>query len=94
MSRTRVYSDDTIAVISRFFAAIDALVAMKKIRGKATYCRIANINRLNFYSQSKDISKGYFQVSWLIPMVRDYNISSDWILLGKGDMFRKIPASK
>ncbi|MGK4223109.1 hypothetical protein [Parabacteroides distasonis] len=89
MSRTRVYSDDTIAVISRFFAAIDALVAMKKIRGKATYCRIANINRLNFDTQSKDYSRGYFQVSWVIPLIKDFNISSDWLLLGKGDMFKK-----
>lgn len=89
MSRTRVYTDDTIAIISRFFAAVDALVAMKKIKGKASYCRIADINRLNFDSQSKDYTKGYFQVSWLIPMVRDYNISSDWILLGKGEMFDK-----
>ncbi len=89
MSRTRVYSDDTIAVISRFFAAIDALVAMKKIRGKATYCRIANINRLNFDTQSKDYSRGFFQVSWVIPLIKDFNISSDWLLLGKGDMFKK-----
>lgn len=87
MSRTRVYSDDTIAVISRFFAAIDALVAMKKIQGKATYCRIAGINRLNFDTQSKDYNRGFFQVSWLVPMVRDFGISSDWLLLGKGKMF-------
>lgn len=89
MSRTRVYTDDTIAIISRFFAAIDALVAMKKIRGKATYCRIANINRLNFDTQSKDYSRGFFQVSWVIPLIKDFNISSDWLLLGKGDMFKK-----
>lgn len=89
MSRTRVYTDETIAVISRFFAAIDALIAMKKIRGKATYCRIANINRINFDTQSKDYSRGFFQVSWLIPLVKGFNVSSDWLLLGKGDMFRK-----
>lgn len=88
MSRTRVYSEDTIAIISRFFAAIDALIAMKKIRGKATYCRLYGIDRANFNAQKKDFSKGHFQVSWLVPLVKDFNISSDWILIGKGSMFK------
>lgn len=90
MSRTRVYTDDTIAIISRFFAAIDALIAMKKFRGKATYCRMYGIDRANFNAQKKDYNKGFFQVSWLVPLIKDFNISSDWILIGKGEMFRKV----
>lgn len=89
MSRARAYTTETIAVISRFFAAIATLIAMKKIRGKATYWRIANIDRLNFNAQSKDYNRGYFQVSWIITLIKDFNVSSDWLLLGKGDMFRK-----
>lgn len=89
MSRTRVYTDDTIAVISRFFAAVDALIAMKKFRGKASYCKLAEIDRANFNAQRKEYNRGFFQISWLIPLVRDFGVSSDWILLGKGDMFKK-----
>lgn len=89
MSKTRVYTDDTIAIISRFFAAVDALVAMKKIKGRATYCRLYGIDRANFNTQKKDLSKGFFQVSWVVPLVKDFNVSSDWILLGRGEMFRK-----
>lgn len=90
MSRTRVYTDDTIAIISRFFAAIDALIAMKKLKAKGTYCRLYGIDKSNFYAQKRDYNKGFFQVSWLVPLVKDFNISSDWILQGKGEMFRKL----
>lgn len=39
--------------------------------------------------RKKDYNKGFFQVSWLVPLVKDFNVSSDWILLEKGEMFRK-----
>ena len=58
MSRTRVYTDDTIAIISRFFAAIDALIAMKKLKAKGTYCRLYGIDKSNFYAQKRDYNKG------------------------------------
>lgn len=66
-----------------FFAAIDALIAMKKFRGKATYCRQYGIDRANFNAQKKDYCKGFFQVSWLVPLIKDFNVSSNWILVEK-----------
>lgn len=89
MSRTRVYTEDTIAIISRFFAAIDALIAMKKLKSMGTYCRLYGIDKSNFYAQKRDYNKGHFQVSWLVPLAKDFNVSSDWVLLGKGEMFKK-----
>lgn len=87
MSRTRAYTEESIAVTTRFFAVIDALVAMGKIRGNQTYCKRYGIDPGNFRAQKKDLNKGFFQVSWIIPLIRDFNVSSDWILLGKGKMF-------
>lgn len=89
MSKARVYTDDSLAIISRLFQTIDFLVSAKTIRGKATYCRLSNIDRRNFDAQYKDHTKGFFQVSWLLVLINDYNISAEWLLTGKGNMFKK-----
>lgn len=88
MSKTRVYSEDSIAIISRFFAAIDALRAMGKLKGKESYPRTYGIDPANFRAQKKDHNKGHFQVGWLVPLIKDFHISSDWLMLGYGEMFK------
>lgn len=74
-------------IIERFYCALDAIIAMKKIRGVNTYCRDNNIDRRNFIAQRKDLSRGWFQVSWMRQMVEDYGVSADWLLTGRGGMF-------
>lgn len=36
--------------MERFYCALDAIVAMKKIRGVNTYCRLYEIDRRNLIS--------------------------------------------
>lgn len=74
-------------IISRFYEALDAIIAQKKIRGVNTYCRLYEIDRRNLLAQRKDLERGWFQVSWLVPMVREYGVSSSWLLTGFGSMF-------
>lgn len=89
MSKPRAYTEETLEIIARFFQTIDFLISAKQIRGKATYCRNYNIDRRHFVAQSKNHFLGYFQTSWLLGLIKDYNISADWLLTGKGDMFKK-----
>lgn len=77
MSRPRSYTEETLAIIARFFQTIDFLISAKQIIGKATYCRLYNLDRRNFVVQSNNLSAGYFQVSWLLGLIKDYNISAD-----------------
>lgn len=74
-------------IIQRFYDALDAIIAMKKIRGVNTYCRLNDIDRRNFLAQKKDLDRGWFQVFWLQPMVREYGVSARWLLTGFGKMF-------
>lgn len=55
--------------MERFYSALDAIIAMKKIRGVNTYCRLNNIDRRNFIAQRKDLERGWFNylgyILWL-----------------------------
>lgn len=80
---------ETKQVIMRFYTALDTLKAMGKIRGINTYCTAYNIDRRNLYAQRKDLERSWFQVSWLCPMVKDFGVSSKWLLTGLGNMFNE-----
>jgi len=75
------------AIIGRFYQSLDSLIETKTIRGVNTYCRLYNIDRRNLLNQRKDMNRGWFQVSWLQPMVREYGISARWLLTGFGEMY-------
>jgi hypothetical protein len=77
-------------IISRFYSALDAIIAMGKIKGVATYCRYYSIDRRNFTAQRKDLNRGWFQVSWLQPMITDFGVNAEWLLTGRGRMFKNM----
>lgn len=76
-------------VIGRFFEAINALIESKVIRGKQTFTNRYGINRRNFGTLEKDLSRDIFQTSWLTYLVDDYDISPRWLLTGVGEMYEK-----
>ena len=87
MPARREYTDETKAIMLRFFEAVDMIIAQKKIRGIQTYCNLTGIDRRHYYGQKKEISRGWFQMSWMLPLIKEFNVSSDWLLLGKRGMF-------
>ena len=87
MPAKREYTDETKAIMRRFYEAVDMLISQKRIRGIQTYCKLVTIDRRHYYEQRKEISRGYFQMSWMLPLVKDFGVSSDWLLLNKGGMF-------
>lgn len=80
----------TKSIIERFYSSLDAIIAKKDIRGVNTYCRLYDIDRRNLQAQRKDLERGWFQVSWLQPMVKEYGVSAKWLLTGQGRMFEKM----
>jgi len=84
------------AIQDRFFEAIDILIAEGRLAGLQTFCKEYGLHRpkySNIRTMSKDPGKGtgykFIDIDALSYLVRDYNISSDWLLLGRGKMFVK-----
>ena len=77
----------TMKIIERFYEALYTIIEKHLIRGVATYCRLYDIDRRNLYKQKKDLNRGWFQVSWLYPLVKNYGVNAEWLLTGKGKMF-------
>ncbi|MCJ2381294.1 hypothetical protein MUN53_11845 [Parabacteroides sp. AGMB00274] len=81
-------SQDGIDVTNRFFEAIETLKHQKKMRGLQTFTNKYGLNRWNINTVKWNPEKSVLKPEWIVYLVRDYGISSEWILLGKGDMFK------
>ena len=87
MPAKREYTPETVGVMLRFFEAVEILILHKKIRGVQTYCTLANVNRRHYYGQKKEIHRGWFQISWALPLIKEFGVSANWLLTGRGNMF-------
>lgn len=87
MSRRRVYNDDSLAIMGRYFEAIKEAKKMKRIKTVQQFCLDNGIAPPHFYMQRKDLNRGFFEVGWLIPLIKDCGVSSTWLLTGIGPMF-------
>ncbi len=76
-------------VVRRFFEALYRLKTDRRIRGKQTFTARYGINRWNLNSLEKNMSRDIFQPCWLSFLVRDYGVSADWLLTGRGDFYRQ-----
>ena len=81
-------SDDAIEITIRFFEAIRILKRKRKIRGLKTFTTKYGINYWNMSTLEKEPHKRILKPEFIMYLVRDFNISSEWILLGTGDMMR------
>lgn len=81
-------NEDTVAIVKRFFEAIDRLIADKVIRGFKTFTTRYGINRENMVTMKRTLSSfGQFRPAYLAYLVKDYKVSPYWLLLGEGDFY-------
>lgn len=87
MSKRRVYTDETLAIMDRYFHAIEVCRERGLLKSMADYFRECDIDSPHFYTQRNDRNRGFFEVGWLVPLIRDCHVSSYWLMTGIGDMF-------
>lgn len=80
-------NQDGIEITKRFFQAIDLLVQQGELRGLQSYTREYKINRWNLITLKKNPEICVLKPEYIVPLLRDFNISSEWIMLGKGRIF-------
>ncbi|MFK2681074.1 hypothetical protein ACIXT9_02120 [Bacteroides fragilis] len=85
-------TEDSQKITSRFFVALRQLIDDGKLKGKQTFCTMYGINRRNMYQFEKNLEKDIFQVAWLSYLVKDFNVSPEWLLTGEGS-FYNVPQS-
>lgn len=95
MSRARVYMPDTLAIQERYFSAVNELNDEKKLLGGLSgFLELQGIDRRHWYAQRADMGRGYFEVAWLLPLIRYYKVSTNWLLFGIGSKFKKSASTK
>lgn len=77
-------TDETVSLVARFFEALRLLKERRVIRGFKTFCDRYGINRRNFATCESHPGTGMFKLAWLTFLVRDYGVSADWLLVGRG----------
>lgn len=84
------------AIQSRFFKAIELLIESGKLAGLQTFCNDHGLHRPKYSNlRSSEINSelnapGYkfIDIDALAYLASDFGVSSDWLLLGKGSMFK------
>ena len=87
MSRRRAYSEATISIMERYFSALERCRELKMIKNVGAFCEENDMDKRHLYAQKRDLGRGFFEVGWLVPLVRDFHVSSYWLLTGQGEMF-------
>lgn len=70
----------------RFYEAFDILIATGQIKSLHSFCVENGIDRRNFVRLREEPQRE-FQLSLLSVLVSEYNVSAEWLLLGRGNIF-------
>ena len=81
-------SKEGIAVTKRFFEAIDMLKAQQRTRGLLTFTKAHDINYWNINTVRNQPDVSVLKPEWITYLVLDYGISAEWVLTGRGGMFK------
>ena len=71
------------SVTDRWFEVLDDLVATGRT-SRSRVCRDLGVDRRNLHQQAADHSRRILRVEWLTYLVKEYGVSADWLLTGRG----------
>ncbi len=80
-------SEQGVAITERFFLAIDTLKRDKVIHSLLEFTTTHNINRWNLITVRNQPQQSVLKPEWIFYLCNSYNVSADWIILGKGSFY-------
>jgi hypothetical protein len=87
---------EIIATQKRFFEALEKAIQDNAITGLQGFCKDYQLNRVKYQRirtslQNPDASQMYkiIDLDALLYICKDYNVSPEWLLLGRGEMYAK-----
>lgn len=86
-------SEESVETTYRFYTILYDLINKKALRGVQTFCNQYGINRRNLINAETNPSRE-IKIEWLSFLVRDYGVSGNWLLTGKGKRYGKEPKPK
>jgi len=94
--QTKKISQTTIDIQVRFFQAIDVLIQQKKLKGLKTFCGIYGLEKAKYTKlknamlpPKKESVYKLIEIDALTYLVKDFKVSADWLLTGRGDKMFK-----
>lgn len=81
-------SNEGANITRRFFLALETLQVKKELRGLKSFTDRYGLNYWNVSTLRKEPEKRILKAEWLAYLVSDYNISAEWLLTGRGSMFK------
>lgn len=68
---------------------VQELADTKRLPGGISgFCETYGIDKRHLYAQKADYGRGYFEVGWLVPLVKYFKVSANWLLTGNGKMYK------
>lgn len=74
-------------ISGRFFQALETLKEQRKIRGLHTFTELHGLNYGNMNTLKHNLKNRTFRVEFLAYLAKDFDVSCEWLLLGRGPMF-------
>ncbi|KAA6441481.1 hypothetical protein FEM33_01730 [Dyadobacter flavalbus] len=79
-------TSESIEVTKRFFQAVDHLIKEKEFDGVRDFCRKFEMNTGYYYNMRNTPETHSVKVDQLVRIVKTYNVSATWLLIGTGSM--------
>jgi hypothetical protein len=99
MKTTKVVTPIVEGINRRFFVAIEALVSLGRISALESFCKLHGFSPSRYREtrrtygitpnpNSKPSRYKQIEIEALYSLCNNYSISTDWLLLGRGKMFK------
>ncbi len=79
-------TDTALQINGRFFESLDALKKRKLLSGVSGFAKKYGVVLGNLYTIKRH-KTGTVKAEYLHHLARDYGVSADWLLTGRGEMF-------